>query len=171
MIKLGETIRRDCANCNKTIYVTPLKKKYYKGKNKGWVFKEVETGKVNRTSNICYECILIRNRPVRSLEFQKGRQAERIVEKFFLEEGFEVAITKNNGPDLVVKTRESEFKVEVKSVTFDRGSYFVSRVCNKRTSDDYIAIVLDENRIIFSKMGDHLAKCAPSGSRRMTEFF
>lgn len=104
----------------------------------------------------------------------KGRRAERLVAEHFEQHGARKVEIGNGarGADIVVTTRDGiTYAVEVKAATKQPvgNSWLVHKVSDLRKNDNWIAIVLPDDSIVFETMQEHLAKCAPNGRRTVTD--
>lgn len=71
-----------------------------------------------------------------------------------------------NGPDLIAIKGGFGCRVEVKTASFDRGAWKVSKVT--RQEDDYILTVFPSGAIHAESMQSHLSQCSKDGRRFMT---
>lgn len=113
---------------------------------------------------------------VKNVWRQKGRKAERIVEKYFLDKGYHVVLTTNKGPDLIIEKDGIKKTVEVKAIGFCsrsvKNSVRVSKVKDNRKNDDFIAYVrVDDEKIVIRPMMDHLLDCRSGGCVTVTNYF
>lgn len=70
-----------------------------------------------------------------------------------------------NGPDLHVIREGVVLRVEIKKARKVKRSMAVHPVEPARIHDDLIAIEFPSGYVLIEPMADHLAACAPSGSR------
>lgn len=102
----------------------------------------------------------------------KGRLAEERQKMFFEKMGFNVAIARHAGPDLILEKNNKRISVEVKSVTIRKDKTFcVSRVKKNRVNDDWICFVTDKKEFYVEFMKDHLPKCSKDGQRGVTQLY
>lgn len=98
----------------------------------------------------------------------KGRKAERTVERHLKFLGYtEIQLTRFRGPDIKCKSPDGvSLTIEVKSTSRSGAYWCVGRVSQPRRSDDLIAIVLPNEKVLMEPMREHLSKCHGSGSTR-----
>ena len=101
---------------------------------------------------------------------RKGRRAEWTAWAHIKTLGGSVDINMNViGPDLVWVRDGFRKTVEVKSAIRGPRYWYVTAVRKNRRRDDYVAIVLPDNRVVLEPMSEHLANCAPCGTRSVTK--
>lgn len=107
---------------------------------------------------------------------KKGRKAERIVADLLTRRGFNAELNDSiHGPDIVVVIGQQRLTVEVKAAVqyIRHGKYkfwLTEKVTTKRKSDDAIAIVSPDGRVLLDVMGYHLKMCRKDGRRNVTQF-
>lgn len=90
--------------------------------------------------------------------------------EFLMAHGFTVSRANDvsaNGPDLVAIKDGFGCKVEVKSVSNDRGTWKVRKVF--RTEDDFVLLVFPSGAVHVEPMKTHLSRCSKDGTRFVTE--
>lgn len=100
-----------------------------------------------------------------------ARSSVEMAAGYFRARGFNVFDVRDpsaNGQDMTVAKGGRAYRVEVKTISRSSGVCSVKAVGNPRKTDDFIAMVLGP-LVIVQPMRDHLAACAPSGIRHVTE--
>lgn len=171
MNKLGINKFVTCINC------FGVKKKIrseYRGIGFGYVYRDSSGRKW--LGKRCYECSLkyqwVHNGQ-RSLDKSKNpqviswRKSEHIVAKYFRDMGFDVELTKNQGPDIIARIGSSiTITCEVKRLgKYGCGYFRTTPVKPKRKKDDLVAYVYPNQTIEIIEMSKHLDLCSGWGAR------
>lgn len=132
--------------------------------------------------NLCPSCVLYKQTKRRHAAggsrfynpipiHAKGIQSENIIKELFEKDGYDVKQSALKGPDLIISKLNKSITCEVKSIIkcLNAKSWYVAPISVGRKNDDFVALVLDENNIVFEKMNDHLRKCTKSGRRNLTK--
>lgn len=101
---------------------------------------------------------------------KRGLECENLVANLLTSQGFTVKQTTKKGPDIVATLGDLTLTVEVKkAVKNTNGNYYrTHKVCDKRKSDDLVAIVMPNGAVYIEHMSDHLSKCNDDGRRTIT---
>lgn len=152
-------------------------------RDKRWIFKDEKGGQWD--AKVCNKCSRKRTIEHGHRKYgsvyrteltdhisKKAVGAELRVKKIFEDMGFKVDHTNGQGPDLIIHMPYGEITVEVKSVTVSKidNSAMVSKVQKNRLKDDYVAIVLPNNKVMIQPMKEHLSQCSKSGDRHIRRF-
>lgn len=70
-----------------------------------------------------------------------------------------------NGPDMHIKRDDLILRVEIKKARYIKRSSSVHPVEPNRRHDDLIAIEFPSGYVLIEPMENHLAMCAPNGTR------
>lgn len=96
-----------------------------------------------------------------------GTKYEEMAKKYFESLGAKVIHHRKQGPDLLVDWGMGPLTVEIKKISFRKGTVrpYVSRVMPKRLLDDLICYVFSESQIFVTSMASHLKHVGKNGKR------
>lgn len=164
--------------CGHSELLEQIEIRYYRGKLQR-IFRD-ERGRKRRQRSQCYDCYMTDLRKKRGTKprldsdspiIKSAVRAEKIAAEHFRSIGWSVEHGHGAGPDLIISGwagGSARASVEVKQAFRGTRCWLVPFVKPNRRSDDFVAIVLPNGKVIVEKMSEHLSKCGNYGNRAVT---